>query len=536
MYGGHIMDIYPTIFNHTLGPVTVGPSSSNTAALFRAGKLIHQLANGIPKNAVVKLAASTSFARTYLGMKSDLAFINGLLGRSITEPDFDSAYKYASEAALSISFDTKSWQGADTIKGSWIEIICKDNNKLTVIADSIGGGAIKLLEINGCPVAIEGDYYELLIFTKKASAEKLKQIADILLEKNIFIDFFIIEGSDNFSLIEFKSKNPFDKSLTDLLSNKDEIVKIAALDPVYPVIVNEKAIPPFTTAAEMVAYANKNNFELWQAAVEYEKSLCNWTEKQILDYAEKLWQIILTSIEKGMKSDFSMNGIMTPKAKEIYKSFNTNNILPMGILDMAVPVSLGVMEFSNASGLIVCIPTGGSCGIVPAVIYSAGIYLKADNDTIAKALLTSGIMGICMTKDNTFSGGRMGCQAEVGCGAAMAAGALVQMMGGSPAQSCDAASMTLQALLGLVCDPVAGLVQVPCIARNMSATATAVVSANSVMAGFDAVIPFDDMFLALKEVGKIVSPCKGIGCTTTPTGSKLAKAQYKRDMDARRIP
>ncbi|MCL2481299.1 MAG: L-serine ammonia-lyase, iron-sulfur-dependent, subunit alpha [Spirochaetaceae bacterium] len=530
------MDIYPTIFNHTLGPVTVGPSSSNTAALFRTGKLIHQLADGIPKNVTVKLAAATSFARTYLGMKSDLAFTNGLLGRSITEPDFDNAYKYASDAALSISFDTKSWQGTGTIKGSWIEITCKDSSKLTVIADSIGGGAIKLLAINGCPVSIEGDYYELLIFTKKTSAEKLKQIADTLLEKNSSTEFYLIEGSENLSLIEFKSRSPFNKNLTAQLSNKDEIIKISALDPVYPVIVAEKAKPPFTSAEEMISYADKNNFELWQAAVEYEKSLCNWTEKQILDYAKKLWQIILDSIEKGMKSDFNMNGIMTPKAKEISEKFNTKNVLPMGVLDIAVPVSLAVMEFSNASGLIVCIPTGGSCGIVPAVIYSAGKYLKADNDTMAKALLASGIIGICMTKDNTFSGGQMGCQAEIACGAAMAAGALVQMLGGSPKQSCDSASMTLQALLGLVCDPVAGLVQVPCIARNMSATATVVVSANSIMAGYDAVIPFDDMFLALKEVGKIVSPCKGIGCTTTPTGSRLAKDQYKRDMDARRIP
>ena len=529
------MNIYPTIFNHTLGPVTVGPSSSNTAALFRTGKLVHQLAGGIPKDVFVKLAASTSFARTYLGMKSDLAFINGLLGRSITETDFDKAYKYAARAGLSVSFDTKSWQGTGTIKGSWINITCKDNSKLSVIADSTGGGTLALLEINGCPVNIEGDYYELLIFTKKTSAKKLKQIAEAVLDSSFQRkgELILVEGAVDLSLIEFKSKNPFDKSLITLLSNKEEIIKISILEPVYPVIVAEKAIPPFTSAGEMVAYAEKKGFELWQAAIEYEKSLCNWTDKEILDYAKNLWQIILDSIKKGMKSDFSMNGIMTPKAKEISENLNKKNILSMGILDIAVPVSLGVMEFSNAAGVIVCIPTGGSCGIVPAVIYSAGVYLKADNDVMVKALLASGIIGICMAKENNFSGGQMGCQAEISCGAAMAAGALAQMLGGSPKQCCDAASMTLQSLLGLVCDPVAGLVQVPCIARNMSATATAVVSANSVMAGFDPVIPLEDMFLALKEVGKIVSPCKGIGATTTPTGCRLAKEQYKRDMEIR---
>jgi L-serine dehydratase len=140
-----------------------------------------------------------------------------------------------------------------------------------------------------------------------------------------------------------------------------------------------------------------------------------------------------------------------------------------------------------------------------------------------------------MAENNNFSGGKLGCQAEIGCGAAMAAGALVQMLGGSPKQSCDAASMSLQSLLGLVCDPVAGLVQVPCIARNMNATATAVVSANSILSGFDAVIPLEDMSFALKEVGKIVSPCKGIGTTTTPTGLTLAREQEKREIAARQI-
>jgi L-serine dehydratase len=140
-----------------------------------------------------------------------------------------------------------------------------------------------------------------------------------------------------------------------------------------------------------------------------------------------------------------------------------------------------------------------------------------------------------LAKDNSFSGGEFGCQAEIGSEAAMASGALVQMMGGTVKQACDAASLSLQSLLGLVCDPVAGLVQVPCIARNMSATATAVVSANTVVAGFDAVIPFGEMCDALLKVGKIICGCKGIGTTTTPTGMKLAIDQQKRELDARLI-
>ncbi len=532
------MGIYSAIFNHTLGPVTVGPSSSNTSALYRIGKLIYQLVKGVPKNVVVKLATTTSFARTYLGMKSDLAFINGLLGKDITAVDFNDAYKHASKAGLSILFDTKSWAGTGTVKGCKIEIISKTDDKFNIIADSTGGGTIALLEINGCPVKIEGDYYELLIFTKKNPEIKLKQILTLFLQKNIHADSaYCSKGNKNLSIIEFKKNIPFDENLIQILNSEAEVVNFFTLDPVYPVIIDKKAIPPFIYADEMVAYADRNNYELWQAAINYEKSLSSWTEKQVFNYAKKLWKTSLNSIKKGIKSNFNINGIVTPKAKEIFENLKTNKssikTFPMGILDIAVPISLGIMEFSNGSGVVVCTPTGGSCGIVPAAIYSAGLYLKSDNDSMVKAFLAAGVIGICMAEDNTFSGGKLGCQAEIGCGAAMAAGALVQMLGGSPKQSCDAASMALQSLLGLVCDPVAGLVQVPCLARNMSAAAIAVVAANTVMAGFNAVIPLEDMCIVLKEVGKIVSPCKGIGATTTRTGSRLAKEQQEWEKNSR---
>ena len=140
-----------------------------------------------------------------------------------------------------------------------------------------------------------------------------------------------------------------------------------------------------------------------------------------------------------------------------------------------------------------------------------------------------------MARTNNFSGGGLGCQAEIGCGAAMAAAALVQILGGTVHQACDAASMTLQCLSGLVCDPVAGTVQVPCIARNMSATATAFTCANAVMAGFDPVIPFDEEHDAFVTIGKIVCKCKGIGATTTPTGQKIAAEMQKKYTKSRKV-
>jgi iron-sulfur-dependent L-serine dehydratase beta subunit len=141
------MQKYLSIFNPARGPVAMGPSSSNTAALYRIGKLVYCLAAGIPKKIDIALASSTSYARTYLGMRSDFAFITGLLNKSVTDCNFTDAYQNAEDAGLKLSIDTESWQGTGTMKGSKIDVTTTNNENFAVIADSTGGGAVALLEI-----------------------------------------------------------------------------------------------------------------------------------------------------------------------------------------------------------------------------------------------------------------------------------------------------------------------------------------------------------------------------------------------------
>ena len=118
-------------------------------------------------------------------------------------------------------------------------------------------------------------------------------------------------------------------------------------------------------------------------------------------------------------------------AKKLHEEYGVDEskIYPLGMLNIAVPLSLGVMEYSNAAGIIVCLPTGGSSGIVPAAIFSAASGTATAAETMVKAFLTAGVIGVIMARTNNFSGGALGCQAEIGCGAAMAAAALVQMLG-----------------------------------------------------------------------------------------------------------
>lgn len=524
------MKQHPSIFNHALAPVTPGPSSSNTSGPYRIGRYVRQLTLGTPKHLRMDLAAGTSYPRTFFGGRSDLALINGLLGREPADPGFADAYADAQAAGLSVEFDMERWTGEGTIKGQRMFLTGYNGEEFVLIADSTGGGAIRITEIDGCPVDILGDQYELLVFTRKLDKEALDRLcAQIAARVENVNETFCTTGTGAYSLVEIKSSRPVEEALIHELDQREDVIRVRSLAPVHEVVTNKAVKPLFAGAEEMLAYTGKNRCTLWQAAVAYEAALSGWSEARVFEHARGLWDIIENSASRGLEGDFDMNGIVSPKAGLLLKNFKEPGALPMGILDFAVPVSLGVMEFSNASGTIVCIPTGGSSGIVPGAICGAAAHLGSDKDQKVKALLAAGIIGVCMAEGNNFMGGEFGCQAEVGCGAAMAAGALVQMMNGSPRQACDAASMALQCLLGLVCDPVAGLVQVPCLARNMACTAIAVVSANAVMAGFEVAVPLNEMFDAMKTVGRIVCKSHGIGATTTPAGRRMKEEQAERD-------
>src|SRR5699024_482121 len=233
------------------------------------------------------------------------------------------------------------------------------------------------------------------------------------------------------------------------------------------------------------------------------------------DYAVNLISIIENSVNKGMEGDFEIEGIVSPKARKLNNFLNSPKAIEMGFLDKAVTMATGVMEYSNAAGTIVALPTGGSSGIIPGILFGAKEYLDLSKEDLIDGLMVAGILGVLMSEDNNFNGGEYGCQAEVGCGSSMAAGALAHLAGGNIQQVFDAASMALQCHMGLLCDPVGGYVQVPCIARNMSGTAISTVSVNAVLAGFDVVIPFDEVVEAMIDLGKRLPShmkgCQGSG-------------------------
>lgn len=191
-----------------------------------------------------------------------------------------------------------------------------------------------------------------------------------------------------------------------------------------------------------------------------------------------------------------------------------------------VAAALAVAEVNAAMGRIVAAPTGGASGVLPAVLITIAEKASVPREKVALALAAAGGVGGVIAAKASLSGAASGCQAEIGSGAAMAAAAAVELLGGTPEAAGHAASMALQGQMGLVCDPVGGLVEVPCVARNATGASVALAAAQMAMAGVEFPIPFDEVAVAMGAVGKSLPPSLREtalgGLAVTPTGRRLA--------------
>ena len=525
------MKEYSSIFNHALAPITPGPSSSNTCGPVRIGLVCHQLLGGTPSKAVVEYYSKGAFVTTLYGMRSDLGFINGLLGKEQNDPEFPQAYENANQAGMEVVFqevDDLTIGGMETAR---LRLTAADGNTLTVVGESLGGGAFRLHSIEGCPLDLRGANYELVIALAEPSVSSAKALVEELGSRISGLNDSAFSVGPVCSIGILRAARAFSPDLLSELNGRKDILWAREVSPIHPVVTDISRKPPFDSADTLVSYCQEHNCSAARAAIDYEMAISGWTEEQVRGYSDMLWDIMRRSREGGFRPDLQFNGIVSPKAAQMKGKIGTGPMPSLGLLDDAIPSALGIMEHSNAAGKIVCVPTGGSSGILPGLLLSAAERMGSTEDELHEALMAAGIIGVLMMVDgNEFAGGTHGCQAEIACGAAMSAAGLVQLMGGTPKQACDAASMCLQSFLGLICDPVAGLVQVPCLARNIAGVSVAAASAQSVCAGFDVVIPLDEMSRIMVQVGGQISKELGMccnGCCLTPTGTRLAKEQWK---------
>lgn len=238
---------------------------------------------------------------------------------------------------------------------------------------------------------------------------------------------------------------------------------------------------------------------------------------------KKALRIMRDSAHKPLEKAFpTTGGLIGGEAAKLNAHAKNGKSICGSVMTKALIYSQAVPEVNASMGVIVAAPTAGSSGVVPAVLFALEDEFGLDEKTLLDGLFTAGAVGYLLMRHASVSGAQAGCQAEVGAASAMAAAMAVTMMGGTAAQAFDAASIALSNLLGLVCDPIAGLVEAPCQSRNAIGAANAITCAEMALSGIKAVVPFTEMMQAMYRVGcKLPAELRETalgGCATTPTG------------------
>lgn len=285
----------------------------------------------------------------------------------------------------------------------------------------------------------------------------------------------------------------------------------------------------FRSVAELVEYAESEQCKISDVMLLQESEIMNRPKEDIFKEMEENLTVMEQAVIRGTTEDLrSKSGLSGGDARKIMRYKEEAPILLTGptVLE-AVAKATAVSEVNAAMGIIVATPTAGACGILPGTIVTASEKLKSTREDMVRALFVAGAIGFCIANNACISGAAGGCQAEVGSATAMAAAAVVEMAGGTPSQSAEAVAIALKNMLGLVCDPVAGLVEAPCVKRNAMGAAIAMVAADLALAGVRSVIPTDEVIDAMYKIGRdmpvsLRETALG-GLAATPTGRALER-------------
>ena len=286
----------------------------------------------------------------------------------------------------------------------------------------------------------------------------------------------------------------------------------------------------FKSIAELCRAAEEAGARISDIVLANEAEQLEQSEEALFARMESRLAVMETSVADGMNQDLrSTSGLTGGDAVKLWDRGEEHGSAG-GFFTRSLARAMAVSESNAAMGRVVAAPTAGSCGILPGTVVSMLAEGRCTRDAAVMALFTAGAFGAVIAERASISGAEGGCQAECGSAAAMAAAALAELMGGSPRQCADACAMALKNQLGLVCDPVAGLVEIPCIKRNAAGVAIAFAAAEMALAGIESKIPADECVDAMRQVGEAL-PCslretaRG-GLAATPTGEKLREQVF----------
>ncbi|WP_127579471.1 L-serine ammonia-lyase, iron-sulfur-dependent, subunit alpha [Paenibacillus koleovorans] len=289
----------------------------------------------------------------------------------------------------------------------------------------------------------------------------------------------------------------------------------------------------FRTLKQLVALCEQEGKSFGQMMLEEQAAESGRSVETEYAKMAEYYQIMKEAVRKGLTEDTtSRSGLTGRDAQRVVQYMETNEAAVGDIACEAMANALAVSEVNASMGRIIATPTAGSCGIIPGVFVSSQKRFGWDDDKLVMGLFSAGAIGYVIANNSFVSGAEGGCQAEVGSAIGMAAGSMVELRGGTPAQAAHAVGLALKNTLGLICDPVGGLVEIPCIVRNGFGAVNALAAADMALAGVRSVIPSDEVIQVMLEVGSAMpeshrETAKG-GLAQTPTGKAIMDQLYRK--------
>lgn len=510
-----------SIFNDVIGPVMRGPSSSHCAAALRIGRLARDLMDGQLDEVLVEFDRNGSLPTTYHTQGSDMGLAAGLLGLEPDDERLPAAAQILRQSGVRLHIQT-----ADTGDGhpATYRLTLRNARETRCLrAVSTGGGRVEVLNIDGFDVSICGDCFETLLWVPDRGLALARRLAALVEGSTV-----LTHQAGGCQVVEVKAPEFVSDQILAQLKPAFDIQTVKRLAPVLPVLWHRDTQVPFTTCAEMLRYDAGRNTPLWKLAVEYEMARGRFTEPEVLARMVEIVGILRRAIARGIAGTHYDDRLLGPQSGQFNHLMKAGRLLNGGLLNRMILYVTALMEVKSAMGVIVAAPTAGACAALPGAVLAAAEELGLGEVEMAKALLAGGLIGGFIATRWTFAAEVGGCQAECGSAACMAAAALVDMAGGSLAQSVAAASMALQSMLGLICDPIANRVEAPCLAKNVMAATHALACANMALADYDPLIPLDEVIDAAKQVGSLMPRewrCTALGgLSVSPTSIALQKA------------
>jgi L-serine dehydratase len=483
-----------SIFNDVIGPVMRGPSSSHCAAALRIGRLARDLMDADFQEVLVEFDRQGSLPTTHESQGSDMGLFGGLLGWDAADERLPGSPQTLRDTGVTIRIETV--ETGDEHPNTYRLTLRKTaGEEHTLIAISTGGGMMEVINIDGFAVSLFGDYHETLLSVLGSGADLVSRVTALA-----GIDEVLLHEHCGKQLVQVKAAHFLSDETIAELRKICPIVQVKRLAPVLPIASRKDTRVPFTTCEEMLRHDAGRNIPLWKLAVEYEMARGDLIEAAVIAKMVEIVRILRRSIALGIAGTHYDDRVLGHQSGKFNELLHSRRLLNGGALNRIVLYVSAMMEVKSSMGVIVAAPTAGACAALPAAVIGMAEEMKLSEEDMAKALLASGLIGTFIATRWTFAAEVGGCQAEGGSAAAMAAAALVTLANGTLPQSVAAASMAFQSMLGLICDPVANRVEVPCLGKNVLAASNAVSCANLALADYDPVIPFDEVIETAQRV------------------------------------